>query len=211
MAAVGQKRARNLEYSCAAAVVGMGEIVFLPFDTLKVREWVCRLELSGLVLVLNRCFCWLQILYQTNPGSVQGRSLLEVARVEGIRKLYRCVYVCVRVCVCGGGESVGVSPKEETAIHPINPPAESNPLPHEQPNIPIKQRGGVDGRPQRPGQLRALRRQRTRQGAGTAVLCCQLCCVATTYLITSVDRPTGPTGHTVENRCSSWSATRTPR
>lgn len=37
VSAVGRKRARNLEYSTAAAVVGVGEIVFLPFDTCKVR------------------------------------------------------------------------------------------------------------------------------------------------------------------------------
>jgi hypothetical protein len=36
VSAVGKKRARNLEFSTAAAVVGVGEIVFLPFDTLKV-------------------------------------------------------------------------------------------------------------------------------------------------------------------------------
>jgi hypothetical protein len=64
VSAVGKKRARNLEFSTAAAVVGVGEIVFLPADTLK-------------------------ILHQTNPGSLQGRSFFDIARQEGLRKLYR--------------------------------------------------------------------------------------------------------------------------
>jgi len=54
----------------------------------------CRLSTgSGLLIWIesNSSFCsqTRQILHQTNPGSLQGRSFLDIAQQEGLRKLYR--------------------------------------------------------------------------------------------------------------------------
>ena len=36
VAAVGPKRARNLEYAIAGSLMGIGEVILLPLDTLKI-------------------------------------------------------------------------------------------------------------------------------------------------------------------------------
>lgn len=97
VAAVGKKRARNLEFASAAALVGTLEVVALPADTMKVRGPVSPVRGVGRLASLTGSVAHNQspttrtpqILHQTNPASVQGRSFFDIARQEGLRKLYR--------------------------------------------------------------------------------------------------------------------------
>lgn len=59
----GKKKGKQLMEATAGSIVGVCEVVVLPFDRMKV-------------------------LLQTNRGALQSRGLLQVARHEGVRKLY---------------------------------------------------------------------------------------------------------------------------
>jgi len=65
-------------YAVAGSIMGVGEIVLLPLDVLKIKA-------------------------QTNPESLQGRGVFKILKDEGMG-LYRCVRagvgrVCVYVCI----------------------------------------------------------------------------------------------------------------
>lgn len=59
-----KQRAKLLTHAAAGAVVGVGEIVLLPLDVLKIKS-------------------------QNNPAALKGRGLLQILRTERIAGLYR--------------------------------------------------------------------------------------------------------------------------
>ncbi len=76
--AFGKRNAKTMIYAVAGSIMGVGEIVLLPLDVLKIKA-------------------------QTNPESLQGRGLFKILKDEGMG-LYRCVRagvgrVCVYVCI----------------------------------------------------------------------------------------------------------------
>jgi len=60
----GEKYARPMLEATSGSIIGATEIILLPFDVLKIKS-------------------------QTNPASINGRSLFRILREEGVSKLYR--------------------------------------------------------------------------------------------------------------------------
>ncbi|CCE62356.1 hypothetical protein TPHA_0C02010 [Tetrapisispora phaffii CBS 4417] len=62
--AFGEKTGKALRSATAGSIIGIGEIVLLPFDVLKIKR-------------------------QTNPEAFRGRSFIRILKDEGIFNLYR--------------------------------------------------------------------------------------------------------------------------